>query len=108
MGKPIDERTGRPVLVKRSAEDRNYRFDLRNIIAEGDSLDGITKTAASTNQSLVTSSSNVTLGTTSIVTTGIEFGIAGGTDNEDYEIKVTCSTTDGETLEEYGILRVRD
>jgi hypothetical protein len=108
MGQSFDERTGRTALTKRAGETRNLGFDLRNVLAEGDSLDGATKTVTCTNQALLTTSANVTFSTTTLSGTVISFNAAGGTDNEDYEFKITASTTDGETIVEYGVLKVRD
>lgn len=108
MTKVFDQRTGLQALSKRSAEDRVYYVDFVNLIASGDSLSAV-GSVASTNQSLVTGSSNVTLGTTTISDTSIKIaGIAGGTAYEDYVLKASATTTNGETLETEVLLRVRD
>ena len=107
MSKKFDQRTGLHALQKYSGEDKDFAIDFQNLLKAGDSLNSITS-VVSTSESLVTGSSNVTLGTTTIVGTTVEFGIAAGTDGEDYVLKATVDTTDGETLIAEGLLRVRN
>ena len=105
----IDASTGLPVLWKHPDENKLFDMDMEPEMRAGDTLSAATNPATSTNLGNVTGSANVSLGVpTHNSAQKLQVRISGGTDLEDYRIKIEGTTAGGDTVIGEGILRVRN
>jgi len=107
MGRETDDLTGLEVAFKQPVESRTYTFNFEKLL-QTTSITGIVS-IVSENQGRVTGSTDVTL--TAKTHNSAELAqvrIADGQDCEDYKIVATVNTSDSDTLQMEGILKVRD
>jgi hypothetical protein len=93
------------ICTKDPDETVIYTMDWTNRLNSGASVSSINATTGA-----VGSPSGLTFASTSIVsgsTVKTSTKISGGTNGTDYTVTWTVTTSDGETLEESGLLRVR-
>lgn len=106
MSDLLDSRTGLQANTKQPAESRLYTFDFTALLGT-ETVSGVTSIVQA-NQGLVTSSTNLTLGTPSFSSPLAQIRLSAGQANEDYKLTALITDSGGNTLELDGILKVRD
>lgn len=107
MAKEIDAITGLEAFVKQPSESRLYTFDFTALLGNG-TIASVTSVVQE-NQSLVSGSSDLTLGSpTTNNLKLVQIRILAGTNYEDYKITALIVDSGGNILEGEGLIRVRN
>lgn len=101
-----DPDTGLRVLIKQPDEVRTYRMNFSDLMHYGALV--AVPYLVSARQGKIPGSSELTLGTATIVGPRVEFSIAGGTHEENYKVTARVEDADGNLIEGEGMLYVRD
>ena len=87
-------------LVKQPAESRLYVMEFAALLADAETLTGVT--------SVLATPSGLTLSEEDFSGSQAQFRIAGGAHGQVYRLEVTVTTNQGNTLQGDGLLVVRD
>lgn len=90
--------------TKQPSEELLFDMDFRKVQPAGVTVASV----VSVDQSTVTGTGTVAIGSTAYSGTLAQVWISGGTDDEDYKITITITNSRGETVEGDGLLQVRD
>jgi hypothetical protein len=102
----LDPKTGLEILRKQPTTDAVRNMDFTAVM--GTATISSISSAVAVNQGVISGSSDVTIGTTSIDGLLVQLPLSGGTHGEDYLITVKIVDSNTEDQEGDGILQVRE
>jgi len=92
--------------VKRPAEDKTYTIDFKNVLPSGVTLASVSAPVV-TAAGLVTEDDALTADDEAVSGTKVSVKIGGGTDDENYEVTLTCVDSNGDTVSDDVMIKVR-
>lgn len=106
MATNIDPTTGLVYQVKRPIEDKKYTINFDKILPSGVTVASVQSIAASP-VGLAVEVEPLVVSVVSVSGTKIIFSASGGTDEEDYEVKVVGTDSTGDTVSDDVMMKVR-
>lgn len=106
MASNFDSLSGLIYEVKRPVEERTFLVDFSRVIAAGKTIESVDDVASST-VGLVEGSQAMTVVAGSITGLKVAFKASGGTDEEDYEVTILLTDSDGDVVSDDVMVKVR-
>ena len=101
-------------VIKQPSESILYTFNFTALLSSGETLSSVTSLTEDGTSDLTIGTATVNTaavtvdGTTIAIGMAVQARISGGTDGEAYRLECICTTSDSNTRELDGILKVRD
>ncbi len=106
MTTKIDTNTGLVYEVKRPVEDKTYTVNFARVLPAGVTLASVDSVVI-TPLGLVTETSPLQSQSNSVSGTKVSANLAAGTDDEDYEIEITATDSNGDIVSDDVLIKVR-